>query len=110
MAYIESGNIALSRRNGFVRIEHQFRGDSMGKSESEGTADEDIGRPGPWSEGRYEKPGQSVDDSVRTPPRTVPNADTRLSTPVTRKDYESPETMGSKDGSKDKSDAGGDTG
>ena len=62
----------------------------MGKSE--GTTGEDIGRPGPWGEGRYQKPGQSVDESVRTPPGSVPNADKRPSTPVTRKDYESSET------------------
>jgi hypothetical protein len=63
----------------------------MGKSEdkSEGTTGEDIGRPGPWGEGRYQKPGQSVDESVRTPPGSVPDADKRSSTPVTRRDYES---------------------
>jgi hypothetical protein len=59
---------------------------------SEGTTGEDIGRPGPWAEGRYQKPGQSVDESVRTPPGSAPNADKRSSTPVTRKDYESSET------------------
>ncbi len=74
----------------------------MGKRD--GTTGEDIGRPGPWGEGRYEKPGQSVDDSVRTPPGTVPNADKRPSRPVTRKDYESPETPGST------SEPGGDAG
>ena len=61
---------------------------------SEGTASEDIGRPGPWGEGRYQKPGQSVDESVRTPPGTVPNADKRTSTPVTRRDYGSSGTAG----------------
>ena len=74
----------------------------MGKRE--GTTGEDIGRPGPWGEGRYEKPGQSVEESVRTPRGTVPNADRRSSTPVTRKDYESPETIGST------SEPGGDAG
>ena len=58
---------------------------------NEATSDEDIGRPGPWREGRYQKPGQSVDDTVRTPPGSVPNADKRSSTPVTRHDYEFPE-------------------
>jgi hypothetical protein len=62
----------------------------MGKSE--GTSGEDIGRPGPWGEGRYQGPGQSVDDSVRTPAGGVPNADKRSSTPVTREDYESAAT------------------
>jgi hypothetical protein len=74
----------------------------MGKSE--GTSGEDIGRPGPWGEGRYQKPGKSVDDSVRTPPGSVPNADKRSSTPVTRRDYESPGTTSPKD------DPGGDAG
>jgi hypothetical protein len=58
------------------------------------TRGEDIGRPEPWGEDRYHKPGESVEESVLTPPGTVPNADKRPSTPVTRKDYESPE-MGS---------------
>ena len=54
----------------------------MGKSE--GTSGEDIGRPGPWGEGRYQKPGQSVDESVRIPPGSVPDADKRASSkPVT---------------------------
>jgi hypothetical protein len=59
---------------------------------SKGTTGEDIGRPGPWGEGRYQEPGQSVDESVRTPPGSVPNADKRRSTPVTQRDYESSET------------------
>ena len=59
---------------------------------SEGVTGEDIGRPGPWGESRYQNPAQSVDESVRTPPGSVPNADKRPSTPVTRKDYESSET------------------
>jgi hypothetical protein len=64
----------------------------------EGTTGEAIGRPEPWGEGRYQKPGQAVEESVRTPSGSVPNADKRASTPVTRKDYESPETAtGSKD-------------
>ena len=75
---------------------------------SEGRSDEAIGRPEPWGEGRYHKPRQSVDESVRTPPGSVPNADKRASTPVTRKDYETPETASP---SKDKSELpGGDAG
>jgi hypothetical protein len=62
----------------------------MGNSER--TTGEDIGRPGPWGEGRYQEPGQSVDESVRTSQGSVPNADKRSSTPVTLKDYESSET------------------
>jgi hypothetical protein len=78
----------------------------MGKSK--GTSGEDIGRPGPWGEGRYQEPGQSVDESVRTPPGSVPDADKRPSTPVTRRDYESP---GTSSPSRDKPEApGGDAG
>jgi hypothetical protein len=78
----------------------------MGKSK--GTAGEDIGRPGPWGEGRYQEPGQSVDESVRTPSGSVPDADKRPSTPVTRRDYESSDTASS---SKDESESpGGDAG
>ena len=79
----------------------------MGKSE--GTTGEAIGRPEPWGEGRYQKPGQSLNESVRTPPGSVPNADKRPSTPVTRKDYESSETASS--APKDESESpGGDAG
>jgi hypothetical protein len=78
----------------------------MGKSK--GTTDEDIGRPGPWGEGRYQVPGQSVDESVRTPSGSVPGADKRPSTPVTLDDYESSETVSR---SKDESELpGGDAG
>jgi hypothetical protein len=77
-------------------------------AKSKGTADEDIGRPGPWGEGRYQEPGRSVDESVRTPPGSVPDPDKRPSTPVTVHDYESSETASS---SKDESDSpGGDAG
>jgi hypothetical protein len=55
-----------------------------------GTTDEDIGRPGPWREGRYQKPGDPPDQSVATPPGTSPSPDAPMSTPVTRKDYELP--------------------
>jgi hypothetical protein len=52
--------------------------------------DEDIGRPGPWGEGRYHRKGQRIDRSVRTPAGSAPTNDTAVSTPVTRKDYELP--------------------
>ena len=32
------------------------------------TSNEDIGRPGPWREGRYQEPGQSLEDSVAPDP------------------------------------------
>jgi hypothetical protein len=57
-------------------------------------SDEDIGRPGPWGEGRYRRKGQRIDQSVRTPAGTVPTHDTPVSTPVTREDYESPGVAG----------------
>ena len=70
-------------------------------ADSKGTTDEDIGRPGPWREGRYQQGGQPVDRSVRTPPRTSPNPDAPASSPVTRKDYEFP-------GQEARTDEGGD--
>ena len=75
----------------------------------EGPTEGDIGRPEPWGDGRYKSPGQSVEDSVRTPPGNVPNADKRPSAPVTRKDYESPETAWSPS-SDDAEPPGGDAG
>jgi hypothetical protein len=56
---------------------------------SEGSSDEDIGRPGPWREGRYQQPGKSVDESVKTPPGASPTKGP-VSTPVTLEDYEKP--------------------
>jgi hypothetical protein len=77
-------------------------------AKSEGKSGEDIGRPGPWGEGRYQEPGQPVDESVRTPPKTVPDADKRPSAPVTRRDYESSETPTPSKGESDP--PGGDAG
>jgi hypothetical protein len=34
------------------------------KPKDQGTTDESIGRPGPWREGRYQRRGQSLEDSV----------------------------------------------
>jgi hypothetical protein len=59
-------------------------------SKSKGSADQDIGRPGPWGEGRYQREGDPAEVSVRTPPGTSPGQGTPTSTPVTRQDYESP--------------------
>jgi hypothetical protein len=63
-----------------------------------GTAGEDIGRPGPWGENRYQKPGESIDKSVRTPAGTVPGERADISTPVTRKDYGTESDEGSPGG------------
>jgi hypothetical protein len=57
-------------------------------SESKGSSDEDIGRPGPWREGRYQQPGKSVDDSVDDASQRSEGNTDPVSTPVTRKDYE----------------------
>lgn len=55
---------------------------------NEGSSNEDIGRPGPWKEGRYQQPGQAPDQTVKSPAGTLPNPDATVSTPVTRKDYD----------------------
>jgi hypothetical protein len=70
--------------------------------------DEDIGRPGPWGANRYQKAGDKAGQSVLTPPGTSPNPDTAISTPVTRKDYESAEESAAKEGTPDP--PGGDAG
>jgi hypothetical protein len=57
-------------------------------AKSEGSTDESVGRPKPWREGRYQRGGRSVDETVQTPPGTSPNPDTPPSTPVTKKDYD----------------------
>jgi hypothetical protein len=55
-------------------------------SESEGSSDEDIGRPGPWREGRYQEGGKPVDDSVTKEPPARPQQP--QSKPVSKKDYQ----------------------
>jgi hypothetical protein len=60
------------------------------QAQAEATEGEAIGRPGPWGENRYERKGQPLDQSVLTPPRTSPNEDKPISTPVTRRDYGTP--------------------
>jgi hypothetical protein len=57
-------------------------------SESKGSSDESIGRPKEWREGRYQRPGASVDLSVVKPAQTPDESPDRVSTPVTKKDYE----------------------
>jgi hypothetical protein len=58
-----------------------------------GTAGEDIGRPGPWGEDRYQEAGQPAGVSVKTPPGSVPNADKRGSKPVAQREYTSAEAV-----------------
>jgi hypothetical protein len=57
-------------------------------STPKGTDDEAIGRPGPWSETRYEKPGspvdRTVDDPADKPEAKPPSAPSK---PVTESDY-----------------------
>jgi hypothetical protein len=65
-----------------------------------GTTNESIGRPGPWREGRYEKSGQSLEDSVAPDPpldskRPLDEAPAKVpsgpvSTPVTLDEYTAP--------------------
>jgi hypothetical protein len=68
--------------------------------------DEDIGRPGPWGADRYQQPGSKPDQSVLTPPGTLPDGDKVVSTPVTRKDYEAAEEHGESDPDPPGGDAG----
>jgi hypothetical protein len=51
--------------------------------------DEAIGRPNEWREGRYEQPGKPVDPTVNDPSQRTGKAPDTVSTPATRKDYES---------------------
>jgi len=52
----------------------------------DGSSDESIGRPTEWREGRYEKAGTAIDESVVKQPGEAPPDTT--STTVTKKDYE----------------------
>jgi hypothetical protein len=58
-----------------------------------GSTDESIGRPADWREGRYQRSGARVDQSVKTPPASSranrpksPPAEQQK--PVTLRDYE----------------------
>ena len=48
---------------------------------------EAIGRPAEWGEGRYEKPGAPLEESVVRQPGEDFAPDATVSTPVTQKDY-----------------------
>jgi len=56
-------------------------------SKSKGTAHEDIGRPGPWTENRYQQPGKSVDNRVDDTGHDKTKASDKTSRPVTLEDY-----------------------
>jgi hypothetical protein len=70
------------------------------------TSDESIGRPGPWREGRYQKSGQSLTDSVAPDPpldskRPLDEAPAKVasgpvSTPVRLEEYSAPVVPGRK--------------
>ena len=59
---------------------------AKGSSDPKGSSDEAIGRPEEWREGRYQRGGQPVDQSVDKSPETGQPGDP-VSTPVTQKDY-----------------------
>jgi hypothetical protein len=77
---------------------------------AKGTEDEDIGRPGPWREDRYQQRDKPADESVRQPPGSSPNPNVPASTPVTRKDYEFPDEDRHTDEDGDTEPPGGDAG
>jgi hypothetical protein len=56
------------------------------KQPTDGSSDQDIGRPGVWSEGRYQQPGKPVDETVTKEPQAPPAKPE--SRPVSQKDYE----------------------
>ena len=57
-------------------------------------ADESIGRPGEWSEKRYEGPGPADQPSVVRKPGEALTPDVPASTPVTQRDYREPSAPG----------------
>ena len=61
-------------------------------SANQGSSDESIGRPEQWREGRYEQPGKeqpgNPSPSVKRPPRAEEGPSHRVSTAVTKEDYE----------------------
>jgi hypothetical protein len=82
---------------------------TQASSAPEGSSGESIGRPADWQEGRYQQPGQPVDQSVNKPSETTAEPHDMVGTqtppatgrktsqtgrppkgqvPVTRKDYE----------------------
>ena len=64
--------------------------------------------PAPWGAGRYQRRGQTPDQSVLPLPKTSPYPEGPASTPVTRKDYELPAEQA--DNSENSEPPGGDAG
>ena len=76
--------------------------------EEKTTTDEDIGRPGPWKEGRYQGADQPLDASVRPPSGSQPSPEEPRSTPVTWKEYLTASEQANRD--EDAEPPGGDAG
>jgi hypothetical protein len=61
--------------------------DQPGGSVQTGSTDESIGRPGNWREGRYQRSGARVDQTVNQPSQSkTPPAEQQK--PVTLRDYQ----------------------
>jgi hypothetical protein len=61
-------------------------GNETKRDRDDGSSDESIGRPAEWREGRYEKVGTALDNSVVKKPGEI--APDTASTTVTEKDYQ----------------------
>ena len=63
-----------------------------GGADNTGSTDESIGRPGNWREGRYQRRGAPVDQSVNEPSQSAQSAPKspppEQQKPVTLRDYE----------------------
>jgi hypothetical protein len=63
--------------------------DRAGGSAQTGSTDESIGRPGNWREGRYQRNGARVDQTVNQPSQSTPKSPpAEQQKPVTLRDYE----------------------
>ena len=64
--------------------------DPKGDARTDPPHGESIGRPGEWSEKRYEGPGKPDQPSVVRKPGEAVTPDAPVSTPVTQEDYKTP--------------------
>jgi hypothetical protein len=63
--------------------------DASPQKPATGTSDESIGRPGNWREGRYQRSGARVDQSVNRSAQDAPKPPPpEQQKPVTLRDYE----------------------